>query len=101
MQISCPSSQNTVSLELCHTIILWSAPSLMKCAQKTSAFSPTFHERGAVRRGVVRDRRRPITSAVTFMNKIPRVVEPVYHAQWNTTWLAIRHEKRDKSAFKR
>ena len=42
-----------------------------------------------------------ITGAITFVNKIPRVVEPIYHAQWSTMWLAMWREKRDQRHFKR
>ncbi|KAH6911378.1 pre-mRNA-processing-splicing factor [Coprinopsis sp. MPI-PUGE-AT-0042] len=42
-----------------------------------------------------------ITGAITFVNEIPRVIEPVYHAQWATMWLAMRREKRDRRHFKR
>lgn len=35
------------------------------------------------------------------MNEIPRVIEPVYHAQWAAMWLAMRREKRDRRHFKR
>ncbi|QLQ77845.1 hypothetical protein HG537_0A00920 [Torulaspora globosa] len=42
-----------------------------------------------------------VTGAITFANEIPRVIEPVYTAQWATMWLAMRREKRDRSHFKR
>ena len=42
-----------------------------------------------------------ITGAITFVNKIPHVIEPVYHAQWSTMWLAMRQEKCDCRHFKR
>lgn len=42
-----------------------------------------------------------ITGAITFVNQIPRVIEPVYHAQWASMWLAMRREKRDRRHFKR
>lgn len=42
-----------------------------------------------------------ITGAITFVNEIPRVIEPVYIAQWSTMWLAMRREKRDRTHFKR
>ncbi|CEP25031.1 PRP8 [Cyberlindnera jadinii] len=42
-----------------------------------------------------------ITGAITFVNEIPRVVEPVYTAQWSTMWIAMRREKRDRRHFKR
>ncbi|KAH3899328.1 probable Pre-mRNA-splicing factor 8 [Saccharomycodes ludwigii] len=42
-----------------------------------------------------------ITGAITFVNEIPRVIEPVYVAQWSTMWIAMRREKRDRQHFKR
>jgi pre-mRNA-processing factor 8 len=42
-----------------------------------------------------------ITGAITFVNEVPRVIPPVYHAQWATMWLAMRREKRDRRHFKR
>lgn len=42
-----------------------------------------------------------VTGAITFVNEIPRVIEPVYTAQWSTMWLAMRREKRDRAHFKR
>ena len=42
-----------------------------------------------------------ITGAITFVNEIPRIIEPVYHAQWSSMWLAMRREKRDRRHFKR
>ncbi|KAL6300912.1 NUC069, PrP8 N-terminal domain-containing protein [Sparassis latifolia] len=42
-----------------------------------------------------------ITGAIIFVNEIPRVIEPVYHAQWSSTWLAMRREKHDRRRFKR
>merc|ERR1719482_759391 len=42
-----------------------------------------------------------ITGAVTFINEVPRVVEPVYLAQWGTMWIMMRREKRDRRHFKR
>ncbi|CDR44923.1 CYFA0S16e00122g1_1 [Cyberlindnera fabianii] len=42
-----------------------------------------------------------ITGAITFVNEIPRVIEPVYTAQWATMWIAMRREKRDRKLFKR
>ena len=42
-----------------------------------------------------------ITGAITFVNDIPRVIEPVYHAQWASMWIAMRREKRDRRHFKR
>lgn len=42
-----------------------------------------------------------ITGAITFVNEIPRVIEPVYMAQWAASWLMMRREKRDRKHFKR
>ena len=42
-----------------------------------------------------------ITGAITFVNEIPWVVEPVYIAQWGTMWIMMRREKRDRRHFKR
>lgn len=42
-----------------------------------------------------------ITGAITFVNEIPRVIEPVYIAQWGAMWIAMGREKRDRRHFKR
>ncbi|CAE6194562.1 unnamed protein product [Arabidopsis arenosa] len=42
-----------------------------------------------------------ITGAITFVNEIPFVVEPIYMAQWGTMWIMMRREKRDRRHFKR
>eukprot|EP00742_Colponemidia_sp_Colp-10_P004444 GILJ01004744.1.p1 GENE.GILJ01004744.1~~GILJ01004744.1.p1 ORF type:complete len:2356 (+),score=385.23 GILJ01004744.1:375-7070(+) len=42
-----------------------------------------------------------ITGAITFINEIPWVIEPIYLAQWGTMWIAMRAEKRDRRHFKR
>jgi hypothetical protein len=42
-----------------------------------------------------------ITGAITFVNEIPWVIEPVYLAQWGTMWIAMRVEKRDRRHFRR
>ncbi|ORX49188.1 pre-mRNA-processing-splicing factor 8 [Hesseltinella vesiculosa] len=42
-----------------------------------------------------------ITGAITFVNEIPWVVEPVYVAQWGSMWIMMRREKRDRRHFKR
>ncbi|CCC69721.1 hypothetical protein NCAS_0D01400 [Naumovozyma castellii] len=42
-----------------------------------------------------------VTGAITFVNEIPRVIEPVYTAQWSTMWISMRREKRDRTHFKR
>lgn len=42
-----------------------------------------------------------ITGALTFVNETPRVIEPVYTAQWATAWLMMRREKRNRRHFRR
>ena len=42
-----------------------------------------------------------ITGAITFVNETPKVIEPVYRAQWGTMWIMMRREKRDRRHFKR
>lgn len=42
-----------------------------------------------------------ITGAITFVNETPRVIEPVYRAQWGASWQSMRREKRDRKFFKR
>jgi len=42
-----------------------------------------------------------ITGAITFINETPKVIEPVYVAQWGTMWIMMRREKRDRRHFKR
>ncbi|KAG0275828.1 Pre-mRNA-processing-splicing factor 8 [Linnemannia exigua] len=42
-----------------------------------------------------------ITGAISFVNEIPRVIEPVYMAQWGSMWIMMRREKRDRRHFKR
>ena len=42
-----------------------------------------------------------INGAITFVNETPRVIEPVYTAQWASMWIAMRREKRDLRHFKR
>ena len=42
-----------------------------------------------------------ITGAITFVNATPKVIEPVYIAQWGTMWIMMRREKRDRRHFKR
>ncbi|PSN65280.1 PROCN-domain-containing protein [Corynespora cassiicola Philippines] len=38
---------------------------------------------------------------LTLVNEVPRVIEPVFHAQWGAMWLAMRREKSDRGHFKR
>jgi pre-mRNA-processing factor 8 len=42
-----------------------------------------------------------MTGAISFVNEIPWVIEPVYIAQWGTMWIMMRREKRDRRHFKR
>ena len=42
-----------------------------------------------------------VTGAITFVNETPKVIEPVYIAQWATMWIMMRREKRDRRHFKR
>jgi pre-mRNA-processing factor 8 len=42
-----------------------------------------------------------VTGAITFINEIPWVIEPVYIAQWGTMWIMMRREKKDRKHFKR
>ncbi|KAJ1558331.1 Pre-mRNA-processing-splicing factor 8 [Nowakowskiella sp. JEL0078] len=42
-----------------------------------------------------------ITGAITFVNEVPNVIEPVYIAQWGTMWIMMRREKKDRRHFKR
>ena len=41
-----------------------------------------------------------ITGAITFVNEIPRVIEPLFIAQWGSMWIMMRREKRDRRHFK-
>ena len=42
-----------------------------------------------------------VTGAITFVNEIPWVIEPVFLAQWGSVWIMMRREKRDRRHFKR
>eukprot|EP00392_Amoebophrya_sp_AT5.2_P007183 g7197.t1 len=42
-----------------------------------------------------------ITGAITFVASVPKVVEPIFIAQWATMWIMMRREKRDRRHFKR
>ena len=42
-----------------------------------------------------------ITGAITIVDEVPRVIEPIYTAQWATMWIMMRREKRDREHFKR
>jgi pre-mRNA-processing factor 8 len=41
------------------------------------------------------------TGALTFVNEVPKVIEPVFTAQWSAMWVMMRREKRDRQHFKR
>ncbi|EAL70007.1 pre-mRNA processing factor 8 [Dictyostelium discoideum AX4] len=42
-----------------------------------------------------------LSGAITFVNEIPFVIEPIYIAQWATMWVTMRREKRDRTHFRR
>ena len=42
-----------------------------------------------------------VTGAISFIDATPKVIEPIYRAQWGTAWLLMRREKRDRRHFKR
>eukprot|EP00948_MAST-09A_sp_MAST-9A-sp1_P002883 g2883.t1 len=42
-----------------------------------------------------------VSGAITFVNEVPWVIEPVYLAQWGAMWIMMRREKRDRKHFKR
>ena len=42
-----------------------------------------------------------MTGAISFVDHVPTVIEPIYRAQWGTAWLLMRREKRDRRHFKR
>eukprot|EP01082_Thalassiosira_pseudonana_P004852 g4102.t2 g4102 g4102.t1 contig15:347793-348559(+) len=42
-----------------------------------------------------------VTGAISFVNEVPKVIEPVYLAQWGSAWVMMRREKRDRRHFKR
>jgi len=42
-----------------------------------------------------------VTGAISFIPTTPKVIEPIYQAQWGTAWLLMRREKRDRRHFKR
>ncbi|KAL2172190.1 hypothetical protein VTG60DRAFT_7034 [Thermothelomyces hinnuleus] len=42
-----------------------------------------------------------VNGCLTLVNEIPRVIEPVFFAQWATMWSTMRKEKRDRRLFKR
>ena len=42
-----------------------------------------------------------VNGCLTLVNETPRVIEPVFHAQWATMWVVMRREKSDRRHFKR
>ncbi|KAK2732810.1 pre-mRNA-splicing factor 8 [Myotisia sp. PD_48] len=42
-----------------------------------------------------------VNGCLTLVNEIPRVIEPVFQAQWATMWVCMRREKSDRRHFKR
>ena len=42
-----------------------------------------------------------VNGCLTLVNETPRVIEPVFHAQWAAMWVAMRREKSDRRHFKR
>ena len=42
-----------------------------------------------------------VNGCLTLVNETPRVIEPVFHAQWATMWVTMRREKSDRRHFKR
>ncbi|KAL4780757.1 putative pre-mRNA splicing factor [Aspergillus varians] len=42
-----------------------------------------------------------VNGCLTLVNETPRVIEPVFHAQWATMWVSMRREKSDRRHFKR
>jgi pre-mRNA-processing factor 8 len=42
-----------------------------------------------------------VNGCLTLVNEIPRVIEPVFHAQWASMWVVMRREKSDRRHFKR
>ena len=42
-----------------------------------------------------------VNGCLTLVNEVPRVIEPIFHAQWATMWVCMRREKSDRRHFKR
>jgi pre-mRNA-processing factor 8 len=42
-----------------------------------------------------------VNGCLTLVNETPRVIEPVFHAQWASMWVCMRREKADRRHFKR
>ncbi|KAL9621420.1 MAG: hypothetical protein Q9160_004180 [Pyrenula sp. 1 TL-2023] len=42
-----------------------------------------------------------VNGCLTLVDEQPRVIEPIFHAQWATMWVCMRREKSDRRHFKR
>lgn len=42
-----------------------------------------------------------VNGCLTLVNEVPRVIEPVFQAQWGSMWVIMRKEKSDRRLFKR
>ncbi|GAM85178.1 hypothetical protein ANO11243_031820 [Dothideomycetidae sp. 11243] len=42
-----------------------------------------------------------VNGCLTLVNETPRVIEPVFQAQWASMWVTMRREKSDRRLFKR
>lgn len=42
-----------------------------------------------------------VNGCLTVVNETPRVIEPIFHAQWAAMWVCMRREKSDRRHFKR
>ncbi|KAF2755488.1 pre-mRNA-processing-splicing factor 8 [Pseudovirgaria hyperparasitica] len=42
-----------------------------------------------------------VNGCLTIVNEVPRVIQPVFHAQWASMWVTMRREKRDRRHFRR
>ena len=42
-----------------------------------------------------------VNGCLSMVNETPRVIGPVFHAQWASTWMCMRREKADRRHFKR
>ncbi|KAI9692445.1 MAG: pre-mRNA-splicing factor 8 [Bathelium mastoideum] len=42
-----------------------------------------------------------VNGCLTLVNEVPRVIQPIFHAQWATMWVCMRREKTDRRHFKR
>ena len=80
------------------------ALSLARFSEQRRPPAPAFARPGwLAEHGQVRDVKvvYHITGAITFVNEVPWVIEPVYLAQWGTMWIMMRREKRDRRVRRR